>query len=113
MPKTEFKEKRSFPRFPIVIPLTYSILNSPKINQTQTQDISVCGIGFITDEELAPNTPLDLCLTMPDNGEQIHVKAEVVWSEKTAFNGYRVGVNLKDSRLKPIPLVLRIVQTKL
>lgn len=113
MPDKEFVERRRFSRFSIAIPLTYCSLDSSKINQAQTHDISVQGIGFITNDELAPQTSLDIWLNMPDNAEQIHIKGEVVWSKKIGFNNYRIGISLRDSTLKPIPLVLRAIQTKL
>lgn len=113
MSEPEFKERRKFPRFPIAIALIYCILDSSKSNKAQTQDISVCGIGLITNEELLPNTPLDIYLNMPDNGEKIHVKGEVVWPSRKVLDNYRLGIRLKDSTLKPIPIVLRIIQTKL
>lgn len=108
----KFRERRKFPRFTVAIPLTYSPLNSHRVNKTQTQDISVCGIGFIAKGELTVDAFLDLWLNMPDNGQQIHIKGEVVWSRRIEHNNYRVGVDLKDSTLEVISIVLRIIQSK-
>lgn len=109
----EFQEKRKYLRFTITIPLNHCRLDSGRIGKAQTKDISAQGIGIVTDEELAPKTLLDIWITMPDNGEQIHAKGEVVWVRKAGANNYHIGTNLKDSRLKPIPIVLRTVKTRL
>lgn len=113
MPEQEFKERRKSPRFAVTISLDHSHLSPEEIKKARTKDISAQGIGLITSEELIPNIPIELWLNMPDNGEQIHVKGKVIWLMQIEPDNYRVGIDLKDTPLKPIPLVLRIVKTKL
>lgn len=113
MPESHYKDKRAFTRFSITILLSYSGLNSQAAKQAETQDISARGIGLIADEELAPHTPLEMWLKMPDNDEQIHIKGDVVWSRMIGPDRYRVGVYIKETPLKPIPIILRILQSTL
>jgi hypothetical protein len=107
------QEKRKLVRFLIAIPLKYAKLSLKTLNSICTHDISAQGVGLITTEELPVNTPLILCLKIPDNGEEISLEAEVVWSAQTNSSGYRSGVRLKSSSIKPIPLVLRTIYSKL
>jgi hypothetical protein len=52
---------------------------------------------------------MDLSLQMPDNGERIIRKAQVVWSSTMGLNSYRIGIKIEEPNLKPIPLVLRTI----
>jgi len=107
------QEKRKLVRFLIAIPLKYGKMSLKPINSICTHDISAHGVGLITSEQLPVNTPLMLCLKIPDNGEEISLEAQVVWSERAGSSGYRSGIKLKNSSLKPIPLVLRTIYSKL
>ncbi|MCX5706960.1 MAG: PilZ domain-containing protein [Candidatus Omnitrophica bacterium] len=106
-------DKRNFVRFLISIPLKYAKIGIDKFVSACTHDISAEGIGLITAEELPVNTLLNLCLNIPDNGEEIPLEAEVIWSQEINSNQYRNGLRLKNSRLKPIPLVLRTINSRL
>jgi len=108
MPDIPFTEKRAFPRFPISIPLSYRDPNLCSVVNTKTYDISAMGIGLVTDKELSPDTCLQICLHMVDNGEKINIKGKVAWVAKFASDKYRVGIKLEE-KLKPIPLVLRSI----
>jgi hypothetical protein len=50
---------------------------------------------------------------MPDSDERIHASGEVAWLKKIGQNIYRAGISLKDSTLKPIPIILRMIQAQL
>lgn len=106
-------EKREAIRFAIAIPLKYARTNLKDITGISARDISANGLGLVTVEELPINAPLNLCLKMPDNGEEINLEAEVVWSQHLDTNEYRCGLRLKNIQLKPIPLVLRTIYAKL
>lgn len=113
MPYSDFKEKRGYPRFTVRIPVRYTDPNLNAAIQTQTYDISQEGLSLFTDKELAPETSLDVYLQMTDNGEEIPARGRVIWSKKfTAQDKYRVGLKLEGQKLKPIPLVLRILSQK-
>lgn len=113
MPGNYPQEKRKLVRFLITIPLKYAKLSLKTLSSICTHDISAQGLGLVTPEALPVNTPVVLCLKIPDNGEEISVEAEVMWSTQTNSSGYRSGVRLKSSPLKPIPLVLRTIYSKL
>ncbi|MFA5436996.1 MAG: PilZ domain-containing protein [Candidatus Omnitrophota bacterium] len=113
MPKEGFTEKRKFVRFLISIPLKYAKVGIKQIASVITRDISAEGMGLITTEEVPVNAPLSVCLTIPDNGEEIPLDAEVCWSRKDGQGKYHSGLKLKRSRIKPIPLVLRTVNSRL
>lgn len=112
MPNEEFIEKRKFVRFLISIPLKYVKMSIKQITDVATSDISVEGLGLITTEELPLNTLLNICLVIPDNGEEIALDAEALWSKCNRAGNYRCGLKLKNTRLKPIPLVLRTINSK-
>lgn len=109
MQEQSFVEKRAFPRFSVSISVIYSDPASHKVVSTQTHDISAQGLGLIIDKELEPGICLDLSIEMPDNGEKIKRKAKVVWINMLGSNTKRVGIKLEEPELKPIPLVLRII----
>ena len=106
-------EKREVIRFAIAIPLKYAKTNLKDLTGISARDISANGLGLVTAEELPINAPLSLCLKMPDNGEEINLEAEVVWSQHLDTNEYRCGLRLKNIQLKPIPLVLRTIYARL
>ncbi len=112
MENQSFEEKRAFPRFPVAISLTYLDPNSNKILESETHDISAQGLGITTDEELPSGIYIDINLNMPDNGEKISHKGRVIWSKKIYPLKYRAGVKLEEPKIKPIPLVLRIINHK-
>jgi hypothetical protein len=114
MPKEEFVEKRKFVRFLVSIPLKYAKLSIAPLEMktAATKDISAQGLGLITAEELPVNTPLRVSLTIPDNGEEIPLEAEVVWSRMSAEGLCSSGLAIKNTSLKPIPLVLRTLNSR-
>jgi hypothetical protein len=112
MPNAGFLEKRKFVRFLISIPLKYVKMSIKQLSDIATSDISAEGLGLITAEELPLNTPLNICLVMPDNGEEIALDAEALWSKRNGSGSYRCGLRLKNTQLKPIPLVLRTINSR-
>lgn len=113
MDETEFKERRKFRRFVIKVPSTYFEFSLNKGYDTQTNDISAKGIGFISNVELPVKTRIDIWIKPPDQEKQIFARGEVIWSAKTELNKYRLGVTLEDPGIKPLPIVLRMLQAQL
>jgi hypothetical protein len=114
MPDNYPIEKRKLVRFLVAIPVKYAKLALRNISgPICTHDISAQGVGLITAEELPVNSPLDICLKVPDNGEEIRLEAEVVWSKQLEASKYRCGLKLKGAQIKPIPLVLRTIYSRL
>ena len=113
MSETYPKENRKSVRFLIGLPLKYVMGSVKNISLPSTHDISAHGVGLITAEELSVGTPLVLCLKIPDNGEEILIDAQVVWSAQIESCEYRAGLKINSSQIKPIPLVLRTIYSKL
>ncbi len=112
MQDSDFKERRIFKRFNVKIPAHYSNHISHKTFNTYTHDLSADGICLLTDSELSAGTPLEICLRMVDNEEKIFIRGRVIWSN-FLNNQYRTGVQLEGPKLEPIPLLLRLVQSRL
>jgi len=108
-----YSEKRKFVRFLISIPLKYAKIGIKKFVDSHTFDISAQGVGLITAEALPLNTPLNMRLWIPDNGENISLEAEIVWSKQLDMSRYKYGLKLKNVQIKPVPLVLRTIQSAL
>ncbi len=111
MHNAEVPEKRRFARFLISIPLKYARASIKEISDVKVNDISAEGISLITAEELPVKSPLNICLVIPDNGEEVALDAEVVWSKCNGNGHYRSGLRL-NSAIKPIPLVLRALNSR-
>ena len=112
MQEDNYQERRQVPRFSIDIPLKYLNAVINKVCLAKTFNISSSGMGLATCDDVATGTELDIWLSMPDNGEQIPAKGQVVWSRQVDQNNYLLGVSLNNSSLRPIPIVLRAIQAK-
>lgn len=107
MEKARFEDRRIFARFSTNFPLRFLDLRSGKEGEASTQDISAKGIGFVTKEQLQPDIPLEMWLQVPDKGEPLYTRGDVVWSEMVEPDKYRVGVNLEKANLMGMSRVLR------
>jgi hypothetical protein len=102
------EDQRIFERFEARFPLRFLNLSDNKEGQGRTQDISAKGVGIVTHEELKPNTPLELWLQIPDRGEPLYMRGEVVWSISQGIDEYRTGINLEKAELMGLSRVLRV-----
>lgn len=109
MQKARFEDRRIFARFSANFPLRFLDLRSGKEGEASTQDIGAKGIGFVTKEQLQPDTLLEMWLQVPDKGEPLYARGGVVWSEMVEPNKYRVGVNLEKANLMGMSRVLRTI----
>jgi hypothetical protein len=105
----EMEDRRIFARFATQLPLRFLNLNSGKEGQAHTVDISAKGVGFVTNEEISSNTPLELWLQVPDKGEPYYTRGEVAWSQRVESDRYRVGINLEKADFMGMSRVLRTV----
>lgn len=103
------EDKRIFERFCLKFPVRVLEPSSNKESQGQTQDISAKGICLTCSEELLPQMPLELWLKIPDQGEPLYTRGEVVWSDKVSPNEYRAGINLEKADLMGLSRVLRAI----
>lgn len=104
----ELEDKRIFARFPVTFPLRFLDLDVNKEGDAQTQDISAKGIGLMTSRQLRPHTSLEMWLSIPDKGEPLYTRGEVVWSKRLEPDKYRAGVNLERADLMGMSRVLRL-----
>jgi hypothetical protein len=102
-----YKEKRNLRRLSALVQLTYFNFTSNKVGKAKIEDMSAKGVGFVAEEALEPNMPLDIWIDIPEAGEHVHAEGEVIWVKKLDKNQYRIGVNLKYSGLTPLPQVLK------
>jgi c-di-GMP-binding flagellar brake protein YcgR len=107
-----FSDKRVFERFSVKLPLRCLSRNSSREFPAQTNDISANGIGLVTEENLSAQTPLEMWLAIPDKGQPLYTRAEVIWSNMLETNKYRVGVRLEKADLMGLSRVLRIIDPR-
>ena len=93
-------DRRTFARIKIKIPLKFLNPLNEKKGQAETVDISANGIGFVTGEDLPPQTPLEIWLDVPDHHEPLHLLGRVAWSTDADDHlSKRIGVQLEEQRL--------------
>ena len=101
------EDKRVFARIDTKFPLRFLDLNSGREGEAETIDVSANGLGLVTNEPLAPQTPLEMWLRIPDQHEPLYTRGEVVWSR--AVDGgerQRIGVRLLKAELMGLARVL-------
>jgi hypothetical protein len=101
------QDRRIFARFPASFPLRFIDLHNNQEGEAQTQDFSAKGIGLVANKELNPNVPLEMWLKVPDRGEPLYARGEVVWSKRLEPNKYRVGVELEKADLMGMSRIFR------
>jgi hypothetical protein len=112
MSDVPFIEKRTYPRFPVTIPLEYNELDNQRSGTAPTRDISAIGVCIVAQEELCQGQLVDVCLQMPDNSEQIYRRGKVAWVIPSDRNTYRIGIQIEEPKLKPISIVLRVIKVQ-
>ncbi len=107
--RTEFNDHRIFARFAARFPLRFLDSNTSREGDAMVRDVSAKGLGLVASEALAPLTPLEMWLDIPDKGEPLYVRGEVAWSKKLDADQYRIGVNLERADLMGLSRVLRVI----
>ncbi|MBM3244138.1 MAG: PilZ domain-containing protein [Candidatus Omnitrophica bacterium] len=103
----DMDDRRVFQRFSIRFPVKLLDLNSGQEIVALTSDISAKGIGIWSKEDLAENTPLEAWLRIPDRGEPLYTRGNVVWSKKDPQGDYRMGIDLERADLMGLSRILR------
>ena len=103
-------DRRLFQRFLVKLPLKYLAQDNEKENSGNTHDISAQGIGLVVEEEIRPETPLDMRLEIPDKGAPLEIRGKVSWVSKTEAGKFRVGVNLDRPNPMGFSRILRIAE---
>ncbi|MDD5560975.1 MAG: PilZ domain-containing protein [Candidatus Omnitrophica bacterium] len=101
------EDRRIFERFEKRLGLSFLNLYSGAEGQARTRDLSAKGMRLEADEKLEPKTPLEIWLRIPDKGEPLYLRGEVVWSGLQEDNKYHSGINLEKADLMGIARVLR------
>lgn len=102
------EDRRIFERFPARFPLRFIDLKDNKEGIAQVRDVSAKGVGMITNEQLEPHTPLELWLQIPDRGEPLYTRGEVVWSNLKGIH-YHTGINLERADMMGLSRALRTI----
>lgn len=98
--RDEMDDRRVFARINTKLPVRFLDPSSGREGDADTVDISANGLGFITEETLPANTPLEMWLGIPDQHEPLYARGEVVWSGTLLdTQKQRVGVRLENARL--------------
>lgn len=103
----EMTDRRIFERFSANFPVRFLDLNENKEGDGRLYNVSAKGLGLVTKENLKFRTVLEMWLVIPDNGEPLYTRGEVVWSLPSGLNEYRAGVNLDKADLMGLARVLR------
>jgi hypothetical protein len=109
MQDVTFEDKRIFERISVKLPLRFLGGGSGAECAAETCDVSAKGIGLVTKQAPALRTGLELWLDIPDKGEPLYARGEVVWSKPATAGGHRLGVRLEKADLMGMSRVLRAV----
>ncbi|TBR15082.1 PilZ domain-containing protein [bacterium] len=102
------EDQRIFARFPARLPLRFLDADANMEGGAETYDVSAKGLGLVTNEQLKPHTSLEMWLHIPDKGEPLYTRGQVVWSTMVEPNRYQTGVNLERADLMGLSRVLRV-----
>lgn len=105
--KKEAQDKRVFQRFAVRFPVRLLNITSGSEAVAFTQDISAKGVGLRTHEALQSHMPVEIWLEVPDKGEPIYTRGEVIWVKAEGQDDYRVGINLAKADLMGLSRILR------
>ncbi|MFC1658863.1 PilZ domain-containing protein [Candidatus Omnitrophota bacterium] len=108
MPDSGFRDRRVYERIQVKFSLRYLDLDSNREGSALTRDISANGIGMLTQEELSSRSHLEIWLQIPDRGEPLYTKGEVVWSRMVEPNKYRSGVCLDKIDFMAMSRIIRL-----
>jgi hypothetical protein len=73
-----------------------------------TEDVSAKGVRFLAKEDFKPHTPLEIWFKIPDQGEPLYARGEVVWSKMVEPARHSIGVSLERADLMGLSRVLRV-----
>lgn len=99
---------QDFDRISTKLPMRYIDPRSGVEGEAQLQDISAKGIGLVTQAGLSRKTALEMWIEIPDKGEPLYTRGEVVWSQMVAPDKFRTGVRLEKADLMGLSRVLRV-----
>jgi hypothetical protein len=102
-----YKDRRVFERFTVNLPTRFINLRKNVEGNAYVQDVSAKGLCLLAADEMMPFSPVELWLDIPDKGEPLYARGEVVWSSHTDAGNWRVGINLERADLMGVSRILR------
>ena len=109
MEEEKFQDRRVFDRFVAKFPVKFINLRENKESEASIDDVSAKGLSITANEALHPRTALEMWLEIPDKGEPLYTRGEVVWSRRLDSDKFRVGINLEKADLMGLSRVLRSI----
>jgi len=106
-----FEDRRTYERFLAKLSLSRSEENSLEKHSLRTHDISAEGIGVISDKKLSFGDEINMSLHLPGSNKEVSAQGKVVWSKRSG-GGFRVGINLDQTRLMEVSTILRFLRAK-
>jgi hypothetical protein len=103
----EMDDKRVFQRFNIRFPVKLLDLNTGQEINAETSDVSAKGLGVWSKDALKSNTPLEAWLKIPDRGDPLYTRGNVVWSKAECDGECRLGIDLERADLMGLSRILR------
>lgn len=76
------EERRQFVRLDTTLPVTYRVLPSHTLQETNTKNVSGGGVCVFLKGRLPVGTPLEVQITLPGRATPATFTAEVIWCEE-------------------------------
>ncbi|MFA5286976.1 MAG: PilZ domain-containing protein [Candidatus Omnitrophota bacterium] len=103
----DMEDRRIFQRFNIRFPVRLLDSSSGQEITAETSDISAKGLGVWSKDTLNPRTPIEAWLKIPDRGEPLYTRGNVVWSKPEGRGEYHLGIDLERADLMGLSRILR------
>ena len=98
------QERRRFPRveteggLPIKIAYASEEENARKVGFRRAKDVSRGGLRFDSNQEVSPNQPVSIQISLHDQARAIKQEAVVSWTKKTPnASSYEIGVEFVEA----------------
>ena len=89
-------ERRKFDRFEVDFTAEIKPVGRVENDFALCCDVSPEGAGLLTDQELTPDTELEILLGIPDGHAPLRSFGRVIWSQKVQEDKWRSGVEFKS-----------------
>jgi len=103
-----YQEKRSFVRFPRIMPVKFSVVGNNGEAIAHTHDVSAKGVGLIIEKALPVEARIELWLYTTQDQEPVYTQGHIVWCKMVAPNVYRSGIDLDKVDFMEIGCILRL-----
>jgi len=106
------EEKRRFPRVKLQTPLRFQRLGRPEFTQAIVDNVSLGGVGFVSDRFIPPSTPLSLEINVLT--KVLNLTGKVAWSCPLPHSDrYRAGIEFSNISDKQKLAVADYIETQL